>query len=112
MESGWTEELVQSALQAILRRASRDATFRELCLNSPAEAVREAAGRELPAGFRLRFVDNARANLTVVLPDPAPRQELSDADLEAIAGGAEKTEHCGVSKICGVSKGNDPKPQL
>ena len=77
-------------------------------LRSPAQAVREATGRDLPEGFHLQLVDNAGAALTVVLPDLAATEELSDADLEAVAGG--KSEQCGVSKVCGVSKGTDPKP--
>lgn len=107
-EPTWSDEEARLALQTVMRRAAQDSAFRALCLSEPARAVREACGRDLPEGFRLHFVDNARADLTLVLPDPVA-STLSDADLEAVAGGAEKqcavTKHCGVSNQCNhVSK--------
>ena len=108
----WSEEQIQHSLQEVLRRASADADFRQLCLTSPQAAVKAATGRDLPEGFDLQLVDNRGANLTVVLPDLTASTELSDSDLENIAGGAVKTTQCGVSKVCGVSKGTDPKPEL
>ena len=42
-------------------------------------------GKELPASFNLRFIENAGAGRTMVLPD---EEELSDEDLEQAAGGA------------------------
>lgn len=108
--SAWTEEEGQAALRDILRRAAADAEFRELCLKSPAEAVKEATGRDLPEDFQLRLVENKGADLTLVLPDPVSSTELADSDLEGVAGGAGKNANCGVSKVCGVSKGTDPKP--
>lgn len=106
----WSEADAQAALQEVLRRSAEDSAFRDFCLRSPAQAVQEATGRDLPEGFRLQFVDNAGATLTVVLPDLAVTAELSDSDLEAVAGGSDKGGQCGISKVCGVSKGTDPKP--
>lgn len=83
----WSQVEVQAALEEITSLAARDADFRTLCLTSPTEAVLAVTGRELPAGFSLRFVDNAHADLTVVLPDLAATGELDDANLETIAGG-------------------------
>jgi len=85
----WSQVEVQAALEEITSLAAQDADFRKLCLTSPAEAVLAATGRELPEGFSLRFVDNAHADLTVVLPDLATTGELDEASLETIAGGTD-----------------------
>jgi hypothetical protein len=87
----WTKTQTDQVLAEILKRSQRDAAFRQLCLGSPGAAVKQVAGEELPPGFKLRFVENNRADLTVVLPDPVsgspPGQELSDGDLANLSGG-------------------------
>ena len=108
--SHWTEASAQETIQKLLQRSTVDPVFRQLCLESPEKAVREIAGRDLPAGYHLRLVDNAGADLTIVLPDAVATAELSDAELEAVAGGKVGNQ-CGVSERCGVSKGTNPKPK-
>ena len=86
----WTKDAVDRALDEIIRRAKRDAGFRTLCLANAAAAVKAVTGEPLPAGFTLRFVDNDRADLVVVLPDliePESSRELSDEELSAVSGG-------------------------
>lgn len=84
----WNPESIQNAMATVLQRASVDATYRELALRDPAAAVKEATGVAVPAGFKLRFVDNQGADLTLVLPAlQKAGGELSDEDLEKVAGG-------------------------
>ena len=83
----WTNEEKQEAIQRVITRAMTDADFRQKALTDGNEAVEEAAGRPLPEGYRLRFVDNAGADLTIVLPDSPEGPELSDEDLAQVAGG-------------------------
>lgn len=67
-----------------------DPRFRELALRDGSAAVAEVLGTPTPAGFAVRFVDNAKADMTVVLPDPRPAAapgELDEAELAAVAGG-------------------------
>jgi hypothetical protein len=96
----WTKSQTERVLAEILQRSQRDAPFRKLCLENPGGAVKQVAGEELPSGFRLRFIDNDRADLTVVLPDPVSGQELSDGDLGNVSGGV------------GVAAGPDIKIRL
>lgn len=101
----WTEEDAQSAIREILRRADHDTEFRSLCLSNPRQAVQEATGRTLPPDFKLRVVPNNGANLTIVLPDSRVIAELSESELEAIAGGTKcLVGTCGASEVCGVTK--------
>ena len=71
----------------VLARSATDAGFRTRLLADPREALAEALGREVPATFDIAFVENT-AGATVVLPDFVdPDAELSEDDLEAVAGG-------------------------
>lgn len=83
----WSEEDVRKAMSLVAQRATVDHAFRNLCLANPSEALKIETGRCLPEGFVLRVIDNAGADLTVVLPDPAFSGELSETELEAVAGG-------------------------
>jgi hypothetical protein len=67
---------------------SQNPEFRKLALTDARAAVKKATGKELPSGFKLRFVDPAGAHMTVVLPRAASEQgELSEYELVAVAGG-------------------------
>ena len=86
----WTTEEVNRVVAEIIQRSQRDPSFRSLCFNDPAAAVAGITSEPLPAGFKLRFIDNDGADLTVVLPDvipPGDGQELSDDELSAVSGG-------------------------
>jgi hypothetical protein len=80
-------DLGQQKLQEIVGRSATDADFRRKLIEEPRTALREALGQELPADVNIRFVEN-RAAATIVLPDYLdPSAELSDSQLEAVAGG-------------------------
>lgn len=99
----WNEENVRGVFRRIVERARHDPEFRNKCLEHPSEAVVEVSGHTIPNGFKLRMVENSGADLTVVLPDFVGDESLSDADLEAVAGGQDKGNRCGGSRACGVS---------
>jgi len=96
--TNWTEEEVQKVVAEIGKKAAADPAFRKLCLENPAEAVKKVSGKDLPQGLRVRFVENAGAHMTFVLPDPAGPGELGEADLDRVAGGAG--ESTGSRKMC------------
>ena len=85
--SEWSEQEVQKTLAAVMKRASTDPAYRALALQDPAAAVAAVNPIQIPPGFKIRFVDNAGANMTVVLPDPIPEGELADDMLEHVSGG-------------------------
>jgi hypothetical protein len=84
----WTVEQTQSAINAALRRAATDMEFRKLALSDPAAAVARIAGQPLPEGFRVRVLEREGYDATIVLQDPVEDGELSDSELEHVAGGS------------------------
>jgi hypothetical protein len=82
-----TEQVVQLGLQ-VYEKAGADAAFRELAMRDGTAAVEQLMGSTLPDGVKIRFVENDGAWLTFGLP-PArlPDGELSDHELDAVAGG-------------------------
>jgi hypothetical protein len=83
-----TLEEADSLLEEVVKRTQTDPEFRQLCLGDPKAATKQATGKELPENYILRFVENQGADLTVVLPDFIDAEaELSEADLDRIAGG-------------------------
>ena len=92
-----TTQEAEQAIAQIVKRAQTDSEFRQLCLNEPNAAAIKATGKNIPEDFTLRFVENQGADLTVVLPEIIdPNAELSDAELEQVAGGGSKGT--GISK--------------
>ncbi|WP_405452895.1 NHLP leader peptide family RiPP precursor [Paenibacillus sp. HJGM_3] len=91
--SGWTHEKMNEALKTVFAKAATDKAFRALVLENPNEAVRQAAGVEIPPGMTVRFVENDGVDATLVLPDFVGDSELSDEQLEAVAGGKRKKKN-------------------
>jgi hypothetical protein len=101
----WTREEANKTINEVAKRATKDSAFRSLALKDPVAAIAKINPTPIPAGFKIRFVDNAGANLTIVLPDAAPTEgELSDSQLEQVAGGGDASR-CGGSCVvsCGIS---------
>jgi hypothetical protein len=88
-DTQWTPEDTKKVAAAILRRAATEPAFREKALKDPNAAIQEVAGKPLPAGVTACFIENQPgATMTFVLPDPvSASQELSEAELEQVAGG-------------------------
>ncbi len=78
-------------LDEITARAARDVAFRLSLVATPHDAIRAAFGVEIPATYRMRFVErDPHFDLLVVLPDvQRDVDELTDVDLDAAAGGTQ-----------------------
>ena len=81
-------EAGRSRWQPVLSRAAVDPVFRSGLLDEPRGTLRDVLGIELPPGFTVRFVERG-AELDVLLPDSGPGEELSEEELDAVAGGAD-----------------------
>jgi len=94
--SQWTTAEADHILEQVIKRSMEDPEYRALALKDANAAIAQLTPKPLPQGFTVRFVDNAGASRTFVLPDAAPSNaELSDAELEQVAGGL--FDRCGNS---------------
>lgn len=80
----------QETMQGLMSRSATDRSFRDQLINDPRAAVAEFTGREVPESYNVRFIENT-ATATIVLPDMVdPAAELSESELEAVAGGTSE----------------------
>lgn len=84
----------EDILKVVLKRATVDRAFRQALLTDPHRTIEQTFGIRIPAEYRLRFVERAPdVDALIVLPDfdagaaGASDDELSDEDLEQVAGG-------------------------
>lgn len=75
-------------LSKVLARALNDASYKAELLENPRRAIQAVTGVELPPQPQIVIHENTDQEIAFVVPcaEPTPG-ELSDADLEAVAGG-------------------------
>ena len=98
----WSDAVAERVFADMMKKAKEDPAYRQTCLSNPHAAVKEVSGMDLPSDFKLNVVENQGASLTVVLPDLALAEELSERELEDVAGGGGcLIGTCGGTQICG-----------
>jgi hypothetical protein len=77
--------------RTIVERSLEDEVFRQRLLDDPKGTVEQELGRGLPEGVQVRVVEESADTLYLVLPSASALDdrgdELSDQELEAVAGG-------------------------
>jgi Nitrile hydratase, alpha chain len=82
----------------LIEKAWKDAAFRQALLTDPRGAVERELGAKLPAGLQVKVVAESPDTFYLVLPanpDRAPAGQLTDEQLEAVAGGWSGQTECG-----------------
>ena len=75
----------QPELGKIIAKAWRDPAFKAELIANPTAALK-AEGIDVPAGMTVTVLENTDKQFHLVLP-PVPTDELSEGNLEAVAGG-------------------------
>ena len=88
---GSTLQDLQFALTEVARRSAVDLDFRALALRDAKAAIAKVSQAPLPADVEIKFIDNSGSVKTIVLPDPVAAGDLSELELENVAGGAPMT---------------------
>ena len=70
----------------IAKRAMEDSEFKAELLKNP-RTVAQEMGIAIPDGLEIKILDNKPDEINVIVPFNSASGELSDADLEAVAGG-------------------------
>jgi len=94
-------------LTQIAKQAMEDSEFKAKLLENP-KTVAQEMGIVIPDGLKIKILENQPDAMNVIVPFNPACRELSDADLEAIAGGkASNATICGgtaagISIACGI----------
>jgi hypothetical protein len=78
----------------VYERAWKDSAFKQRLLTAPRQAFVEATGVTPPAGLTLVGHEDTAQALNIVIPYVPKSSELSDADLEHVAGGKGSVSRC------------------
>jgi len=74
----------------LIVKAWKDPKFREQLLRNPKRVLEQYLGIKLPADLQIKILEETERQLYLVIPpnpDQMPDLELSDAELEMVAGG-------------------------
>ena len=84
--------------------ATKDAEYKKALVADPRKVVSMQLGQDLPDALAIKVVEDTAEVMHMVLPyAPAEGAELSDADLEMVAGG--KNDQDGGGYTCNDIKG-------
>ena len=90
--------------QRLVQRSLEDDAFRQQLLEDPKTAVEEELGTRLPQEVRVVAVEETADTIYLVLPfastDAQEVGELSDQELEAVAGGWEASVAASSCSTC------------
>ena len=83
--------------------AAKNTAYRTALQSDAKDIIERQLNTELPASVKVSVVEDDATTMHIVLPHvPAEGAELSDADLESVAGGFLDRYTCNFSKAGGI----------
>jgi len=99
----WNQEKVNHTYQQVQNLSKTDAKFRSELLQNPMVAIAKIADEPLPESYKIKVIENDPAYMATFVLPPFEYGELSDDDLENIAGGMTYDAHGSCSsQTCGA----------
>jgi hypothetical protein len=93
----------------LIEKAWKEDAFRQALRSDPRGAVEKALAAKLPAGLQVKLIEETADTCYLVLPanpDRAPSGQLSDKELDAVAGGwSAQSDGCSCDN-CGTGTQN------
>lgn len=99
--SGVDIEEQNSIASILIQTALEDQSFKAKLLQEPKSAIAEVTGFHLPTNQQICVYENTPLLKHIVLPINPMSSELSDAELEVVAGGLDKRQIVGLG--CGAT---------
>ena len=82
-------EMTRGEIQDLLAKfASEDSAYRQALIANPRDVIEKQFQTSIPSNVQFNIIEDSADSMNIVLPhEVAAGDELSDADLEAVAGG-------------------------
>ena len=85
----------QKAFEAeLIIKSYENEIFRQDLLSDPKEVIEKETGKKIPEGIEIKVIEEEPNSVTIVLPRKPSKyettEELSDGELEKVAGGNEE----------------------
>ena len=77
--------------QKLIEKAMKDDSFRQELLRNPKEVIEAEFGRKIPESIQINVLEEDANTVYLILPQVAqnPEMELTESELNAVAGGDE-----------------------
>ncbi len=78
----------EEALASVIAKAWKDDKFKKDLISNPKAVISKEFGVQIPDNVNVKVLEENANNLYIILPEKPVTGQLSDEQLEAVAGGA------------------------
>lgn len=100
----WSQEKINEIYLKVQKMAVTDEEFRKELLEDSCAAIEKVAGEKLPKGFQVKVIESDPAYAATFVLPPMISDELSEEELDAVAGGSCMLDGCGAEACAADGK--------